>query len=87
MFKILSMCAKFQVNKYQFSIQKKPDGGNFTPTSLQGLQVQNTSVGIGLIELTKSSDTLNYKLFFKHCILQTILPVFILKTDLYFIFF
>ena len=35
--------------------------------------------GIGLIELTEPSDTLNYKPFFKHCISQTILHVFLLQ--------
>ena len=34
--------------------------------------------GIGLIERTEPSDTLNYKSCFKHCILQTILQVFFL---------
>ena len=33
-------------------------------------------VELGLVELTERSDTLNYKSFFKHCILQTILHVF-----------
>ena len=35
-------------------------------------------MGIGLIELIEPSDVLNYKLFFKHCILQTVSYVFIL---------
>ena len=43
----------------------------------QGLLGQNTPVGIGLIELTKQSDKLNYKPFLKHCILQTILHAFL----------
>ena len=34
-------------------------------------------MGIELIELTEPSDTLNYKPFFKHCILQNILQVFL----------
>ena len=54
------------------------NGGNFTPSPCQLLRNQNASVGIGLIELTVSSDTLNYKPFFKHCILKTILPVILL---------
>ena len=49
--------------------------GNFTPAPRQPLRGQTTSVGIGLIELTEPSDTLNYKLFFKLCILQTVLHV------------
>ena len=49
--------------------------GNFTPAPRQALRGQTTSVGIGLIELTEPSDTLNYKLFFKLCILQTVLHV------------
>ena len=56
-------------------------------------------VELGLVELTERSDTLNYKSFFKHCILQTILHIFfivyifvekkylVLKTELYFRFF
>ena len=42
------------------------------------LQDQNTSVGVGLIKLVEPSDTLNYKPFFKHCILQTISHIFLL---------
>ena len=58
--------------------RKKYDGGNFTRVPRQILQGQNTLVGIGLIELAKASDILNYKPFSKHCILQTILHVFLL---------
>ena len=60
--------------------RKKYDGGIFTPTPRQLARYQNTSVRTGLIELTETSDTLNYKPFFKHCILQTILHVFLLLT-------
>ena len=49
-FQLLSICAKFQVNKC--------DGDNFTPTPRKQSQGQNTLVGIGLIELTQFSDTL-----------------------------
>ena len=56
--------------------RKKYDRDNFTHTPCKRLQGQNTLVGIGLIELTEPSDTLNYKSFFKHCILQTTLHVF-----------
>ena len=52
------MCAKFQVNRYQFSIQKWID-------SRQRSRGQNTPVGIGLTEITELSDILNYKPFFK----------------------
>ena len=41
------------------------------------LRGQNTLVGIELIELTEPCDTLNHKPFFKHCILQAILHVFL----------
>ena len=52
-------------------------------------------MGIGLIELTEPSNILNYKPFFKHCILQNILQYFyclylrgtkstVLKTEQYF---
>ena len=59
--------------------RKKYDGDNFTPIPQKQSRGQNTSVGIGLIELTEPSDRLNYKPLFKHCILQTILHVFLLK--------
>ena len=36
------------------------------------------SVRVGIIELTEPSDTVIYKSFFKHCILQTILHEFLL---------
>ena len=35
-------------------------------------------MGKGLTELTESSDTLRYKPFFIHCILQTVLSIFLL---------
>ena len=60
--------------------KKKYNGGNFTATLCQPLRSQNTSMRICLIELTEPSDTLNYKPFFKHCILETILHVFLLFT-------
>ena len=53
-------------------------GGNFTLTTRQQLRVQNTLVGIGFTELTVPFDTFNYRPFFKHCILQIILQVFLL---------
>ena len=58
--------------------RKKYNGDSFTATPCIVLRGQNTSVGTGLIELTEPSDTLNYKLFFKHCYLQTILHAFLL---------
>lgn len=54
--------------------------GNFTLDPRQRLQCQIISVGIGLIELIKPSDTLNYKAFFKSCISQSILHLFVLFT-------
>ena len=51
------MCAKFQVKKWQLSIQKKYDGDNLNPTLRKLLRGQNTSVGIRLIEFTEYSDT------------------------------
>ena len=57
-------------------MQKKYDGDSFTPTLSIGLRSQNTSVSRGLIELTEPFDTMNYKPFLKHRILQTILHVF-----------
>ena len=77
-FKLLSMCTKFQVNSSSLS-RNKYGGDNFTPIPRKRLQDQHTStVGIGLIKLTEPSDILNYKSFFKHCILKTILHVFLL---------
>ena len=58
--------------------RKKYDWYNFTPTPRRRLRGQNTTVVIGLIGLNESSDTLNYNPFFKHCILQHILQVFLL---------
>ena len=53
---------------------------NFTLDPRQRLQCQIISVGIGLIELTELSNTLNYKAVFKSCISQSILHVFVLFT-------
>lgn len=60
---------------------------------LQQLRDRNMSMGIVLIEVIGTSDTLNYKPFLKYCILQTILYFFLLylcgtisfvqKTELY----
>ena len=44
----------------------------------QHLRGQNKLLGIGLTGLIEPSDILNYKLFFKHCTLQTIFHVFLL---------
>ena len=79
-FKLRSMCVKLQVNQQHFSIQEKVCWRLFYPHShnRQWLWGQNTPVGIRLIELTQSSDTLNYKPVFKQCILQIILHIFVL---------
>ena len=66
------MCSKL-VN---FLPRKIYDWDNFTPTLCQRLLCQSMTVGIGLNELTEFSDTLNYKAFFKHFILQTIFIYF-----------
>ena len=66
---ISAKIVKFQVNSS--SLPKKSKAG-------QRLRDQNTSVGVGLIELIKPSDTLNYKSFLKSCIVQ--------KTKSYFVF-
>ena len=76
-FKLLSMCAKFQVNQWQVSVQKKVRV-NFTLTPFQWLLGQITLVTIGLIELTVPSDAFNHKSFFKYWILQTTLQTFLL---------
>ena len=57
---------------------KKYDRDNFTFNPHKQLPDQNMSVGIGLMEVTEPSDTLNYMSFFKYCILQTILHIFLL---------
>ena len=73
-FKLFSLCIK-SINSSSIS-KKKIDGNNFIPTPRKWLRGQNTSVGIRLTELTETFDTWHYKLFVKHCILQTILQVF-----------
>ena len=77
-FKLLSMFAKFQVNKQQFFIQKKYIGDNFTSTLCKRLRSQNISVEIRLIELTEPSKTLHFTFLFRYCILQNILHVVLL---------
>ena len=78
--------------------RKKYDGDNFTPTSCKWLRGQNTLVGIGLIELTDPSDTLNYKPFLNiafyklfyvyfYCSYLRGTKSFVLKTELYLTFF
>ena len=47
------------------------------PPHGQWLRGPNMSGGTGIIELTEPSDTLTYKPIFKHCILQTILHIYI----------
>ena len=66
------------INSSFLSRKKKYDGDNFTPSPRKQLRGQKTSVRIGLIKLTELSDILNYKPFFKYCILQTTLLVFLL---------
>ena len=71
-FKLLSMCVKFQVKSSLY--QEKSMVGLIPPPpspASQQSQGQNMFVRIGLIELNKPSDTFNYKPFFKHFILQT----------------
>ena len=97
-FKLLSKCDKFQVNKYHVPIQKKKVLlGNCTPTpTLQWLPSQNTMVGIELIELTEPSDTLNhspflniafYKLLYTYCYFSYLCEkkYFVLEIELYLI--
>ena len=63
--KLPDMCATFQINKsIVVSFYSHPPSG---------ITSSNCVGGIELIELTAFPDTLNYKSFFKHCILQTIL--------------
>ena len=58
-FKLLSMYVKFKsINSSSLS-RKKYDGDNFTPVPHERLEGQNTSVRIGLIELTEPSNALN----------------------------
>ena len=72
------MCAKFQVNQWQHSIQKKMMGVISPPSLRQRLRGQSTSVGIWLITPIEPSDAPNYKPLFKHCNLQIILHVLLL---------
>ena len=86
------VCVRSFKSIYCSFLFRKKYGNNFTRTPRKRLRGQNTLVGIGLIELTKSSDTLNYKPFFKH-FLKNILHIFlllvffVLKTELYFTVF
>ena len=69
-FKLLDMCAKLKsLNSIPLS-KKEYDGDIFISILQKQLQGQNTFVAIGLIELIEPSYTLNYRLLFKHCILQ-----------------
>ena len=52
--------------------------GQFNPHPLFPSVNRNALDGIEFIELTEPSDTLNYKQFFKHCILHIILHEFLL---------
>ena len=87
------MCAKFQFNIQQLSIQKKYDQGSFTLNPCQQLQCQYTAAGIKLIELTKPSRVLMnlivshflnnafYKLFYTYfCYLHLFGKSFCYKT-------
>ena len=69
-FKLLDMCAKLKSLNSIPPSKKEYDGDNFTSILQKQLQGQNTFVAIGLIELIEPSYTLNYRLLFKHCILQ-----------------
>ena len=60
------------------TISLPPSVSDYVATPCKQVSDQNTLVGIGLIEITEPSDTLNYKPFFKHCILKTILHIFLL---------
>ena len=75
-FKLLNILAKFQVNKQEFSIQKKKtiEVISLPPTTCQLLKGQNTLAGIWLIKPTEPSDRLNT--FFKHYSLQINLNIF-----------
>ena len=71
------VCVRSFKSIYCSFLSRKKYGNNFTRTPRKRLRGQNTLVGIGLIELIKSSDTLNYKPFFKH-FLKNILHIFLL---------
>ena len=76
-FKLRSMCAKLQVNQQHFSIQEKVCWRLFYPHSHPPSVIMRSKY-TGGNKLTQPSDTLNYKPVFKHCILQTILHIFVL---------
>ena len=58
--------------------KKKMVGIISLPPYCQRLRDQDTLLGMGLVELAVPSEKLNYKPSFKHCILKTILHVFLL---------
>ena len=62
LFLLLCVPVSKSINSSSLS-RKKYDRDKFTVTSRKGLQGQNTSVGIGLIELNEPSDTVNCKQF------------------------
>ena len=76
----LECMPSFQLIHSNSVSRKKYDGVILFPSSISNYEIKlrDVSVGIELIKLTQPSDTLNYKPFFKHCILQTILHVFLL---------
>ena len=97
--KILKLCVSSLKSIDSSSVSRKNIWcGSFHSHPHKHLQGQNTLVEIGFIELTEPFCKLIYKPFFKHCILQMILHLFyclylrgtkffVLKTELYFIFF
>ena len=75
-FKLLSMCAKFHVNKWQFSIQKKLFIISLPPP-VSDHEVKIHS-GNNINWTSEPFDSLNYKPFFYHSCLETISHVSLL---------
>ena len=74
--------------------RKKYRKDDFTPTTRKRLRGQNTSVRIGLIKLTESSNTMSYKPFFNklfhmyfYYLYSCGTKSFVIKTELHFTFF
>ena len=68
----------FKSIKSSYLSRKIFGGAKFMRVPHQWLWGQNMLVGTWLVERTEPSDTFNYELSFKHCILQTVLHIFLL---------
>ena len=64
------------INSSSLTRKKYGEVISFPHSSTITIRNQNKLVGIRSTELTEPSDTRNYKPYFKHCVLQTVLHAF-----------